>query len=118
MKLKLKEIRQSKGLSQTEIAKILNITQASYSHYENGRNQPTYELLTNIADFYKVTVDELIGHKVPYLIDKSDFNEVQLEIIEELKTLNIEQSYMLLAYIDGIKQGQEKRNQIIEKLKK
>lgn len=117
MKIKLKEIRQSKGLNQTQVAKNLNITQASYSHYENGRNQPTYELLIKLADFYKVSVDELLGHKMPYLIDKSLLSEEELAIIDEIKDLDTMQRIKVLAYIDGMKAGKERQEQIIQSFK-
>ena len=115
MKLKLKEIRQSRGLNQTDVAKKLNITQASYSHYENERNQPTYELLIKIADLFKVSVDELLGHEIPYLIDKSLLSNEELAIISEIKELDTIQRIKVLAYIDGLKQGKERQQTIIKK---
>ena len=117
MKIKLKEIRQSKGINQTQVAKNLNITQASYSHYENGRNQPTYELLIKLADFYKVSVDELLGHKMPYLIDKSLLSEKQLNLINLIQKLNDYQCDKVEAFIMGISLAEIERQQTIEKFK-
>lgn len=107
--MKLKEIRQQKGMNQAELAKVLGITQASYSHYETNRRQPDIQLLVKLADYFKVTVDELIGHDVPYLINKSLLSEEQLAIIEKLKNLDTNQCNKILAYIDGLNDGKLKK---------
>jgi len=62
---RLKYERNAKGLSQQDLADILNISRKAYSHYEclgtkNGR-QPSFETICKIADFFDVTVDYLLG---------------------------------------------------------
>lgn len=113
MKLKLKEIRQSRGLSQTDIAKYLKITQASYSHYENGRTQPPFELLIELADFYKISLDELLNHEVPYLIDKSLLSKKQLNVINLIQKLNDYQCDKVESFIMGISLVELERQQTI-----
>lgn len=58
---RLKEIREEKDLKQTDIAKVLKITQVQYSRYETGlRTIPIYHL-EKLSDFYHTSVDYLIG---------------------------------------------------------
>ena len=58
---RLKEIREDRDLNQTEVAKILNITQVQYSRYETGiRTIPIYHLET-LATYYQTSIDYLIG---------------------------------------------------------
>ncbi|WLR50072.1 helix-turn-helix transcriptional regulator [Bacillus tianshenii] len=57
----LKRLRQSKGLTQTELAKKLDLTRGTYAHYEINKRQPDYETLHKIADFYNVSTDYLLG---------------------------------------------------------
>jgi transcriptional regulator with XRE-family HTH domain len=48
---------------------MLNCTQACYSNYENGKRDIPTVVLENLADFYKVSVDYLLGRtntKTPY----------------------------------------------------
>ena len=116
--MNLKELRIKHNLKQQDIADNLQITRMKYNHYELGNAEPNIKMLIKLADFYKVTLDELIGHEVPYLIKKSNYTDVQLEIIKELENLNNEQSYMLLAYFVGLKSIQAKREQLIEKINK
>ena len=56
-------------MTQTEIANILNISQRTYSRYENDEHAIPIEILSNLADFHKTSVDYLIGRtdiKKPY----------------------------------------------------
>ncbi len=58
---RLKNLREDRDLTQTEVAKLLFITQQQYSLYENGyREIPTTALVT-LADFYDTSVDYILG---------------------------------------------------------
>lgn len=57
----LKSLRKERKLSQQKIADILGIPQRRYSNYETGTSEPNVEMLIKIADYYKVSVDYLIG---------------------------------------------------------
>ena len=58
---RIRDLREDKDLTQTEIAKILNITQRTYSRYENDERQIPTEILSSLADFHHTSVDYLIG---------------------------------------------------------
>lgn len=59
--VKLKFFRKQKGVSQAAIADYLGIAPNSYSRYENGYRQPDLETLQKLADYFGVSVDELLG---------------------------------------------------------
>lgn len=59
--MRLKEIREAKGLSQRQAALGLNLSPTVYNRYENGIREPSNALLPVIADYFGVTVDELLG---------------------------------------------------------
>ena len=56
----LKSIREDNDIKQKDIAKILNVSQNTYSQYETGVIALTAEILIKLADFYKVSVDYLL----------------------------------------------------------
>ncbi|WP_079708015.1 helix-turn-helix domain-containing protein [Paraliobacillus ryukyuensis] len=58
---RLKQLRNSKGKSQEEVAVAVNISRARYSHYENNYVEPDIELIRKLADFFEVDTDYLIG---------------------------------------------------------
>ncbi|MBE7082421.1 MAG: helix-turn-helix transcriptional regulator [Clostridiales bacterium] len=58
---RLKELRQEQGLTQKELADLLGINSVTYLHYEKEQRQPPLELLVDLAKFFNVTVDYLLG---------------------------------------------------------
>jgi transcriptional regulator with XRE-family HTH domain len=59
---KLKELRESKGLTQTELEKILGIPNQSISNYERDFREPDYDTLKRFAKFFNVSIDYLLSH--------------------------------------------------------
>ena len=65
--MRIKKIREQRGLLQKELASALGIGQNTLSQYEGGKRQPDYETLCKIADYLGVTTDYLLGRSdVPY----------------------------------------------------
>lgn len=58
---RLKELRQEKNLSTIKLAKALDTSDATISRWENDKMEPSISNLKNIALFFKVTADYLIG---------------------------------------------------------
>lgn len=58
---RLKELRLARGYTQKEIADKLGMNSVTYLHYEKSQRQPPLELLADIAVFYEVSVDYLLG---------------------------------------------------------
>ena len=59
--LRIKELREEKNISQLELAKKLNLTQQSISLYEKEEREPSIDVLKNIANFFNVSLDYLLG---------------------------------------------------------
>lgn len=59
---RLIKMRNEKGLTQYEVANLLNIPRSTYAQYELGRRQPDYDTLKKLADFYNATTDYLLGY--------------------------------------------------------
>ena len=55
----LKEARRFKGLTQSEVAKILNMTQQQYSRFENGVFELNYDQILALCALYEITPNEL-----------------------------------------------------------
>lgn len=58
---RLKRLREEKGISQIELGKAINISNVMLSRYEKNKRLPDYETLNKLADFYRVTIDYLLG---------------------------------------------------------
>lgn len=65
----IRELREDAGLSQADIANILNCSQVAYSYYEIGRRDIPTEILIKLAKYFDCSVDYLLGltkQKKPY----------------------------------------------------
>ena len=56
-----KKMRKLSGLSQTQVAKALNICQSNVSDWENDVSRPEYEKLIELCRLYDSTIEELLG---------------------------------------------------------
>jgi len=83
---RISELRESQKLTQGELSSRLGITRASLSHYETGRRVPDYETIKKIADFFRVSVDYLIGRTEdpePTVNENVKIFEESLELSDE-----------------------------------
>ena len=58
---RLRELREDKDLTQSQVAKLLNMSQTGYSQYEIGKNDVPTRVLIMLARFYNVSVDYLLN---------------------------------------------------------
>lgn len=56
----LKELRKEKGLTQQQLAEIMNVSNRSISRWETGSNMPDLDLLISIANYYDVELKEIL----------------------------------------------------------
>ena len=66
---RIRELRQERGLKQREMAEICGVKMRSYQGYEYGRHYPEVPGLIQIAHFFNVSTDYLLG-----LTDKREVN--------------------------------------------
>lgn len=60
----LKNIRIVNGFSQEQLARETGISQQRISYYESGKHSPSIEDCIVLADFYGVSLDELVGREI------------------------------------------------------
>lgn len=79
MKDIIRTLRKNKGISQTELADALHVTQVSVSQWETGRSNPDINLLPQIAEFLGVSTDYLLGKNTPSNIEHFTREPVKVE---------------------------------------
>ena len=65
----LRAIREDRDIKQKDIAKVLNVSQNTYSQYETGVIALTAEILIKLSDYYNVSID--------YLLDRTNNPEIK-----------------------------------------
>lgn len=58
---RLKQLRTEKGLRQSDIAEIIGVSRAAYTQYELGMNEPDISTIQQLASFFNVSTDYLLG---------------------------------------------------------
>ena len=58
---RIRDLREDNDMNQTEVAKILGMSQTGYSKYETGENDIPTSVLIKLARFYNTSVDYLLG---------------------------------------------------------
>lgn len=59
----IKNVRKASGFSQVEIAKFTGISQSTLSWIESDEGVPNIQQCVKLADFYGISIDELIGRE-------------------------------------------------------
>ena len=59
--IRILSLREDKDLTQTDLANYLNVTQRTYSRYENNERSIPIETLSKLADFHNTSLDYLVG---------------------------------------------------------
>ena len=58
---RIRHLREDNDMNQTQIAKILGMSQTGYSKYETGENDIPTSVLIKLARFYNTSIDYLLG---------------------------------------------------------
>ena len=58
---KLQELRKRDGITQEDLANVLHVSRAAVSKWESGRGWPSIDSLKNIADYFSISLDELLS---------------------------------------------------------
>lgn len=58
---RIRDLREDRDLNQTEVAKMLGMSQTGYSKYETGENDIPTAILIKLAKFYNTSIDYLLG---------------------------------------------------------
>ncbi len=85
---KIKQVRKEKGLQQKTIALEIGLDQSNYNKIENGRREPSVEVLQKLSVIFGVMVDDLLnpGNNQPSLVTVEDKTVTEkIRLIEQLE---------------------------------
>lgn len=106
---KLKEIRKSNNITQEELASYLSISKQAVSSWEIGKSEPDTNTIKEIANYFNVTVDYLVGGSTS---NDEEYNNLYNEIMNnpdlkivfrEAKEMTTQDLKLLKGIIDQIK---------------
>ena len=83
---KIKSLREQRGMTQAALAKQLGITRSGVNAWEMGISIPSTQYIVELALFFKVSTDYLLGVTSSASIDVSGLTEKDILIVHELIT--------------------------------
>lgn len=107
---RLIDLREEKNMTQADLALLLKLGQGAVSKYENGKSEPPFDTLIEIATHFEVSVDYLLGLssiKNPYSPDT--FTPKEAEIITKYRTLMLENKIRIDERINAMIDGQRQK---------
>lgn len=103
---RLKELRKERRLSQTDIAKMLNITQSGYSLWELDKVSIDNKSLQKLANLYNVSIDYILGKNQSI----TELTNDEIELIKKYRTFNELEQTKVKAYVQGIFDNKDTKN--------
>ncbi|MBQ7115142.1 MAG: helix-turn-helix transcriptional regulator [Clostridia bacterium] len=98
---RMKQFREYNKLDCTLVAEVLGISESEYKDFENNKTAPTIDIITALASFYKVTVDEFYGY-TPRLSLHSEEKNFQFDDVSEsilkMSDLSWDEARLILYY--------------------
>src|SRR5574344_3104710 len=87
---RLRELRKSKGLTQTDLGNMLNVTKVSVCCYEKGVRTPCLETLDDITNIFNKSYDYFLGKDIPVIMEGEEeysiyISKEELEFIKQLR---------------------------------
>jgi len=95
IELKFREYRKINNMTQDEVASHLKIARVTYSRYESGEHEMTYESLARLASLFSVSIDSLFGRSTPEV-----FNKSEISIIDKIRALDERGKQSVLATLE------------------
>ena len=128
---RLRRLRKQKGLTQSQLGKIINVSKVSISGYESGERTPDTDNLRRLADFFDVSTDYLLGRtdnpssnvvkeseakydalsEIRKLTDKHGIDHLFFYDIEKWKAMGPEEIKQLDEFFDFLSKKAKEKNQ-------
>lgn len=120
--IRIRELREEKGMQQKELAIDLCVTQPTISDWESGRKTPSARSTQKLADYFNVSIDYLLDRtdqkETPARIEgdgQAPIDEKRLDeqLVQRLCSLTPEEQGKVDAFIQGLLSSRQKPGRVI-----
>ena len=100
---RIKELRESKGMTQVRLSIELEVSQETVSAYEKGKHYPSVDVLLKMSDIFDSSIDYILGlSEIKRPVSSAELSADDLNIISTYRSLPSSQKAMVQAYIQGL----------------
>ena len=118
---RFREFRKARGLSQAQLAEIIRVDQTAVSKWELGKSFPDMEIAMRVADFFKCSVDYLLGRTDDPQTEKSppdgelNLSDIEFAFLREVRELDEDDKAELMRDAQRMRELRELRKKQQEK---
>ncbi|MBS5873112.1 MAG: helix-turn-helix transcriptional regulator [Clostridiales bacterium] len=99
----LRLLREKNGLTQKQVAEMLNIDRSTYAYYESGKTRPDILTIAKLARLYRISTDFLLDVRIPSLQmelhdERVDYQSFQTARAQYLSDLSRDEQNLILYY--------------------
>ena len=98
---RLKELRKKKGISQADLADLIEVHFTQVSRYERGETKPNAEAMTKLAKALDTTVDYLMSGSTDDMALNAGLDKELIARLKEVQSLNSEDKKTVLSLLDA-----------------
>ena len=81
---RIKTLRENRGLTQSELSRLLGITRSSVNAWEMGISVPSTQYVVELAEIFKVSTDYLLGVDCSASISVAGLDEKDIQLVHNL----------------------------------
>ena len=115
---KLKKLRKSMGLTQSDVARLLGFSAQRYNYYETGKREPDNATLKALGELFDVSIDYLLDRtndpSTPTLIIPEELQDARVAFHHGEEDLTQDEVDKIAAFIRFIKSEREKEDEETE----
>ncbi len=99
---RIKELRESKGMTQVRLSIELEVSQETVSAYEKGKHYPSVEVLMKLSGIFDASIDYILGLSDVRKLPSSDYSTDEINLLAMYRSLPSKEKAMAQAYMQGL----------------
>ena len=105
---RIKDLKEDNDLKQSDVAKIINMSEKQYARYERGETDIPLQLAIKLCDYYNVSLDYLSGRsKDKKGLCRSELSDTETNLIKLFRDLSEQQQGIILGRIEAMTEENE-----------
>jgi transcriptional regulator with XRE-family HTH domain len=107
---RIAELRKKSGMNQKEFGDLFNAAQTTVSNWELGIREAPQSVLIEMADYFKVSLDYILGHddnEKPAIVADDGLSQLREAVVKLLRDLSPEEFEKIQAYIQGLRDARK-----------
>ena len=102
--LRIKELRKEKGISQEELANAINVKNYTIGNWERDRAEPSIEAIMQMADYFEVSTDYILGrsNEIGQVQTNANLEQDEVQLLDLYRQMNFQDKNQLIGFAKAL----------------